>query len=112
MRVLHLTLKKKWFDMIASGEKKEEYRELKSYWAKRLAEGIEPYLTNFLPNGVGYQVKWKPFDVIVFKHGYASDAPTVKVKFDGIEIERGKKKWGAEPGKEYFVIKLGQIIKS
>jgi hypothetical protein len=26
MRILHLTLKKKWFDMIASGEKREEYR--------------------------------------------------------------------------------------
>ena len=27
-KILHLTLKKKWFDMIASGEKKEEYREM------------------------------------------------------------------------------------
>jgi hypothetical protein len=36
MRVLHLTLKKKWFDMIASGEKKEEYREDKEYWRRRL----------------------------------------------------------------------------
>ncbi len=31
-RVLHLTLKKTWFDMIASGEKREEYREMKPYW--------------------------------------------------------------------------------
>ena len=26
--VLHLVLKKKWYDMIASGEKREEYREV------------------------------------------------------------------------------------
>lgn len=31
-----LPIKKKWFDMIASGEKKEEYREMKPYYDKRL----------------------------------------------------------------------------
>lgn len=36
MKVLHLTLKKKWFDMIESGEKKEEYREIKPYWIRKL----------------------------------------------------------------------------
>ena len=30
-----LTLKKQWFDMIVSGEKAEEYREIKPYWEKR-----------------------------------------------------------------------------
>lgn len=29
--IVPLTLKKKWFDMIASGEKLEEYREIKPY---------------------------------------------------------------------------------
>lgn len=33
---LRLTLKKKWFDMIQSGEKKEEYRTLKDYWKVNL----------------------------------------------------------------------------
>ena len=33
-----LTLKKQWFDMIASGEKKEEYREIKDYWWMRLVQ--------------------------------------------------------------------------
>ena len=33
---LYLTLKKNWFDLILSGEKKEEYREIKPYWEKRL----------------------------------------------------------------------------
>lgn len=35
MKTLHLNLKKKWFDMIASGEKPEEYRELSDYWINR-----------------------------------------------------------------------------
>ena len=34
MKYLQLTLKKKWFDLILSGEKKEEYREIKPYWEK------------------------------------------------------------------------------
>jgi len=33
---LHLTLTKNWFDLILSGEKKEEYREIKPYWEKLL----------------------------------------------------------------------------
>jgi len=32
MNILRLTIKKEWFDMIQSGEKKEEYREIKPYW--------------------------------------------------------------------------------
>ena len=30
--MLVLPIKKKWFDMILSGEKKEEYREIKRYY--------------------------------------------------------------------------------
>lgn len=36
-RVLYLSVKKKWFDMIVSGEKTEEYRETSVYWSARLA---------------------------------------------------------------------------
>ena len=35
-KTLHLVLKRKWWDMIASGEKIEEYREVCHYWATRL----------------------------------------------------------------------------
>lgn len=33
--MLTLPIKKKWFDMILSGEKKEEYREIKPYYERR-----------------------------------------------------------------------------
>ena len=33
--MLTLPIKKKWFDMIKSGEKKEEYREIKPYYTSR-----------------------------------------------------------------------------
>ena len=35
-KVLTLTIDKQWFDMVVSGKKKEEYRIIKGYWAKRL----------------------------------------------------------------------------
>lgn len=34
--VLTLTVSKQWFDMIVTGEKTEEYREIKPYWVARL----------------------------------------------------------------------------
>lgn len=34
--ILPLVLKKKWYDLIASGEKQEEYRDAKPYWNKRI----------------------------------------------------------------------------
>ena len=35
MRILHLVLKNQWYQMIESGIKKEEYREIKPYWQSR-----------------------------------------------------------------------------
>ena len=37
MKILDLPLKAKWYEMIESGNKKEEYREIKKYWIGRLA---------------------------------------------------------------------------
>ena len=40
-KVLTLTVRKQWFDMIVAGEKTEEYREIKPYWIKRLTTNCE-----------------------------------------------------------------------
>jgi hypothetical protein len=119
MKILHLTLKKKWFDMIASGEKKEEYREIKSYWGKRLVGSwlykaskgidtnsvfIEGCIPDFAVNG------FKRFDYIHFANGY-NRPRTVNVQCLGIEMGKGKKEWGA-PDEDVFIIKLGEIIKN
>lgn len=127
--VLYLTLKKKWFDMILSGEKKEEYREIKKYWFKRLVyqpELVFKYCTGydleeglFLSEGLDHitrnkalMVGFRPFDVICFRHGYAKDAREIWVKCDGIQIGLGMSIWGAELDTNYFIIQLGQIIES
>ena len=41
MKTLHLPLKAKWYEMIESGVKTEEYREIKPYWMKRLLKVID-----------------------------------------------------------------------
>lgn len=38
---LVLPMKGKWYDMILSGEKREEYRELKPYWMTRINNWVE-----------------------------------------------------------------------
>lgn len=118
MRTLTLPLKKKWFDMIASGEKKEEYREISPYWIKRLLR------CGFLCNGkcilMGEIVcpacrylKYTSFDTAVFTLGYPKkDDMTRRIAFkiEDIEISEGKEEWGAEAGTVYFVIKLGERL--
>lgn len=130
MKTLHLTLKKKWFDMIASGEKKEEYREIKPYWIARFIDWSEypkesadehKYITDNIaydieqghtPQDVlkSYFSKIKSFDGVIFKNGYSRGAPLMSFRGPIITIHEGRPEWGAEPGKKYFVIKLGEKL--
>ena len=93
---LNLTIKKKWFDMIASGEKREEYREMKEYWLDRLVD-INTH-------------DWKHFDTVTFRNGYGRNVPTVTVEYLGISFMEGMPSWGADPGVKYIVIRLGEIL--
>jgi hypothetical protein len=86
--MLTLPIKKKWFDMIKSGEKKEEYREIKPYYQFRLNE--KAY------TGTHY---------IRLRNGYSKSSPTLECDCY-IEIDYGKPEWGAEPNKLYYVLKI------
>ena len=90
MNTLHLTIKKKWFDMILSGVKTEEYRDINPYYNLRL---------------IG-----REYDSVVFRNGYARDAPSLTIELKTIRFGTGKPEWGAEEGKTYFVLYLGKII--
>ena len=103
--ILYLPLKKKWFDMIVSGIKKEEYREINDYWTKRLVETEGNLIDGFT---------FKQYDFIEFTLGYPAADNTdarARFKFAGIEKTTGCPEWGAEPGKRYYVIKIGERIK-
>lgn len=102
MKILHLTLKKKWFDMIASGKKKEEYLEMKPYWQHRLVK-----------QGYWHTQAVKDFDIIRFKNGYGKNAPTMDVEFlGGYPADFGLKEWGGHDHTtlRIFVLKLGKIL--
>lgn len=112
-QILSLTLKKKWFDMILAGVKKEEYREVKDYWMKRIA-GVRGCGTGYnftILRDRGFNQIQKVFDTIVFKNGYSKNAPVIEVECNGVVVDEGKKKWGA-PNFRVFVIKLGKILKT
>lgn len=91
LRVLRLTLKRKWFDMIASGEKREEYREQGKWIASRVNAN-------------------KEYDVVEFKNGYGPRVPCCVVEYLGYDWATGNPAWGAVPGKLYKVIRLGRVI--
>lgn len=110
MNTLHFNLKKKWFDMILSGEKKEEYRVIKDYWVGRL---VDPNSCKEAKEVLsGQYVRFKYFDSITFSNGYARDRRQFEIKIERIRIGFGKLPWGAESRKKYFAFVLGDVIKS
>lgn len=88
-KVLHLTIKKKWFDMILSGDKTEEYREIKEYWNKRLID--------------------REYDFICFRNGYSKDSPVMLVEFLEAWCSKGNTKWGAPQDTAVWILSLGKI---
>ena len=104
MRVLHLTLIKKWFDLVESGEKPEEYREMTEYWRKRLIRKECQHKTAFEPSDFKY------FDLVIFTNGYGNHRPKTIRVLKYIEVNSGKVEWGAAKGKIYFVLKLGAVV--
>lgn len=104
--MLILPIKKKWFDMIKSGEKKEEYREIKSYWTSRFI-GKELDFGDLPKELLNHQNK-NYMITVIFKNGYRKDSPTIKCKCK-LRIGQGKEEWGAEPNKEYYVLEILSI---
>ncbi|MGB0991718.1 MAG: ASCH domain-containing protein [Akkermansiaceae bacterium] len=93
VNLLHMTLKRQWFDMILSGEKKEEYRELKEYWITRLSDPSKGYTH------------------IKFRNGYSKECPWMIVELKEITSGYGKPRWGC-PVSECIILKLGEVISS
>lgn len=106
MKILDLPLKKEWYDMIESGVKPEEYREIKPYWCERLlGMKIASFSCRY-----GYQsCNPKGFTHIRFRYGYTKRTMLFELK--GITIGKGKTEWGAPNDRGVFILKLGNKIK-
>lgn len=94
--MLTLPIKKKWFDMIKSGEKKEEYREIKPYYESRF------FNSKIDENGeyIFQRNMW-----VIFRNGYSKNSPSVKC-YVIIVKDYGNPEWGAEKDKLYYVLKI------
>lgn len=128
MSELKLVLEGQWYALISAGIKREEYREVTPFWMKRLlvwydgAPLEEFYATDelfrekmkFALDWLGKGSETEPIrykhDAVTFYHGYSSKRPSMSWRIDSIQIGEGKPEWGAKPGKEYFVIKLGERL--
>jgi hypothetical protein len=97
MSTLHLTLKRQWFEMIQSGEKKEEYREIKPHWTSRLWKDDSVWSD------------FRHYTHIQFTNGYSKNSPSFTIECNGIRIGRGNPEWGAPTDRDVFILSLGKI---
>ena len=91
---LVLPIKGKWFRMILSGEKGEEYRTRKPYWEKR-------FLKYF---GQTMDERKR----IIFRNGYGNDKPQFTA-LCSLSEGYGREEWGAEKGIKYYVLKIHEV---
>ena len=112
-KVLTLTVNKEWFSRILSGEKTEEYREIKQYWSSRLVNQLAESGEVLVDEFGGYcrvigKLEYKPYTHVLFINGYRKDSPRIEKEIESITI--GKPKKGLCPDKwldtEFFIIKF------
>lgn len=93
---LHLVLKHKWYDMIESDEKRQEYRDIKT-WGRRLCTfGHTKYCQGECIGCkmlIDHHIMHTTVERIVFHRGYTNT--TMKRDLSLITIDRGNPDWGA-----------------
>lgn len=92
--MLTFNLKKEWFEKIKSGKKTHEYREVKLYWTRRIANIFVDKDTtfNFLNNVRNYPL-FPINNKCEFVYGYASrddKDKRLKARIKNISIINGK----------------------
>lgn len=101
MKTIYATLYQQYFDQVARGTKKTEYRTMSDYWIRRLVD-VDKYSTNNLSeikNGIvsgKLPQHYKDWTHIRFKCGNSYLLCEIK----GINVYRGH---------DIFCIKLGKV---
>ena len=113
-KILHLPLKAQWYEMIESGVKTEEYREIKPYWVKRLCDNwvdkdrFIDCMNNCCMNCIQTKLyNIHKYDTVKFSYGYTRRTMTFEI--ESITIGKGNPEWGA-PNGIVFIIKLGRRV--
>lgn len=108
--MLTLPIKKKWFNMILSGEKKEEYRDIKPYYDERFLTLFGYiWVNNELIKSPLPELQREPVQNIAFRNGYSKNAPTIIANCE-LKAGKGREDWGAEPGKVYYILSIKHIV--
>lgn len=116
-KTINLDLKYKWYDMIASGIKKEEYRELKEFWCKRI-KGLGIICPYTLPyyDGKKFCQKFAKVclsgtkitqDSVLFHRGRGNEE-TMRFNLDTLSVKEGNPEWGAPEGVKVICLGLGE----
>jgi hypothetical protein len=116
--MLTLPIQKRWFDMILSGEKKEEYREIKEYYETRfqnLFGAITIYPSSIFSDRSKYEllqgeavpeeIRKDSVQEIIFRNGYSKDSKAIKARCK-LRIGKGRPEWGALPDKQYYILEI------
>ena len=90
---LILPIKGFWLNKIWSGEKKEEYREIKLYY-QRLFKKYEDSMSF----------------TVGFRAGYSLNSPMAVCRCK-LKKGEGLEEWGAEQGKKYYVLEIIKVYR-
>ena len=102
--ILPLVLEGQWYDMIASGEKREEYRDVKPFWETRIINW------NFRSiHSYGVKGPWTKTKVVAFSLGYKKADMFFTVFRVMPKNGSHHPEWG-EPETPHYVIKLGERV--
>ena len=137
MATLQLNLIKHWFDLTLQGVKKEEYRDITPYWAKRLLcmengdsltkcyskETIECICISLRRwkdldyNSIEdvlekFHIRFKEYKDTDFRNGYKSLDKVRRFIIENkcVTAGIGKEEWGFVGDKPMFIIQHGEII--
>lgn len=122
VKVLDLVLEKRWWNLIASGDKTEEYRLVNRWSILRLINeeyhicfNTDDIVTDFMAwynfTKLDRNKIFRGYDVVCFHLLYPEISMSFKI--EAISVKHGEfcsLIWGADPDKYYFVIKLGERI--
>ncbi len=124
MRILKLVLTYKWYDMIESGKKKEEYRAIKPSIVSLLFDWKKSGLTRELftqkiiddGHWGNVQQYYKGYNCIEFYRAYGKDRRRMILELNGLKVGIPILEWSdgwennSEWNKNAFVLQLGNLI--
>jgi hypothetical protein len=102
--ILPLVLEGEWYDMIASGEKKEEYRDAKRFWQTRIVNWNLRAMHFYRDKG-----SWGKTQVVAFSRGYKKADMFFTIISVMPKEGSDHPEWG-EPETPHYVIKLDERV--